>query len=325
MHNRTIALILALLPLAAQAQNISTLPLATPLPSDAIPFTSGYTGAAAGSGVTRNMTVQSLLNTPGSRLYVPFSGGTLTGPLNMPYGGTLTNPVLAGPTLTGTMIGSGNINITGAAAAQQFTAWQSSSNPSTLYGQSGLHLYNASGSLIGAIGANTANAANLQQLLLTDSGVLIGGTTSTPPLLIPVPPSGAVNGLQITAASSGTAPALGAQGGDANISLAIVPKGNGAIQMQNHIASSGALPTLSACGTSPSITTGSTDTRGAITEGTTATGCTIAFATAYATAPVCVVSSPNGILPTSYSASTTALTIANASATGDQFTYACMQ
>jgi hypothetical protein len=82
---------------------------------------------------------------------------------------------------------------------------------------------------------------------------------------------------------------------------------------------------LSGCGTSPSISATAGDAHGTITEGTTATGCVMTFATAYATAPDCVLSSPSGNAFTSYSASTTALTIVNASASGDKFTYVCEQ
>jgi hypothetical protein len=82
---------------------------------------------------------------------------------------------------------------------------------------------------------------------------------------------------------------------------------------------------LSSCGTSPSISATATDIKGTITEGTTATGCTLTFLVAYASAPDCVISSPTGNTPTSYSTSTTALTIVNASATGDKFTYHCIQ
>ncbi len=85
------------------------------------------------------------------------------------------------------------------------------------------------------------------------------------------------------------------------------------------------IPVASACGTSPTVVTGSTDTRGSVTEGTTATGCTVTFSAAYGTAPFCVVSSPNGAPFTSYTASTTALTIVNVSASGDDFTWVCMQ
>ncbi len=82
---------------------------------------------------------------------------------------------------------------------------------------------------------------------------------------------------------------------------------------------------LSGCGTSPAINASATDTKGTITEGTTATGCVLTFLVAYTVAPDCVISSPTGNTPTSYSTSTTALTIVNISATGDKFTYHCIQ
>lgn len=49
-------------------------------------------------------------------------------------------------------------------------------------------------------------------------------------------------------------------------------------------------PVLSACGTTPALAAGSTDTAGTVTMGTTATGCVITFGTAYTAAPSCVVS-----------------------------------
>lgn len=51
----------------------------------------------------------------------------------------------------------------------------------------------------------------------------------------------------------------------------------------------GDLPALSSCGTSPALATGSTDTAGKITVGTSASAaCTLTFGTAYAVAPFCV-------------------------------------
>lgn len=49
-------------------------------------------------------------------------------------------------------------------------------------------------------------------------------------------------------------------------------------------------PVLSTCGTSPSLATGSTDTAGKITVGTSASNaCTLTFGTAYTSAPFCIV------------------------------------
>ncbi len=82
---------------------------------------------------------------------------------------------------------------------------------------------------------------------------------------------------------------------------------------------------LSSCGTTPAISSNSSDIKGTITEGTTATGCTLTFATAYSTAPDCIVSSPNGAAFTSYTPSTTTLVIVNASASGNKYSYFCEQ
>jgi hypothetical protein len=81
---------------------------------------------------------------------------------------------------------------------------------------------------------------------------------------------------------------------------------------------------LSSCGGSPSISTGATDGDGTITEGTTATGCVLTFINPWWTTPECTLSSPNGASSTSFSATTTALTIANLSSSGSKFKYHCV-
>lgn len=67
------------------------------------------------------------------------------------------------------------------------------------------------------------------------------------------------------------------------------------------------------------------DVAGTETEGSSSTGFTLTFGHSWSTTPHCVVSSPNGATFTSYSASTTALTISNASASGNQYSYVCVQ
>lgn len=87
-------------------------------------------------------------------------------------------------------------------------------------------------------------------------------------------------------------------------------------------------PALSACGGgSPAVDATASDTAGTITEGTTATGCTITFTTAYATTPHCTVSNwaGNAQAVTLSACSTTALTVTNASGTGNKFTYQVIQ
>lgn len=92
-----------------------------------------------------------------------------------------------------------------------------------------------------------------------------------------------------------------------------------------HIFAAAGAPAISACGGgSPTLSAGSTDLSGIVTEGTTATGCVLTFVKPYAFPPTCVVSSPSGNAFTSYSASTTALTIVNASASGNKYAYVCI-
>ena len=90
-----------------------------------------------------------------------------------------------------------------------------------------------------------------------------------------------------------------------------------------HIRGSGATPTASACGTSPSMYGGSTDIGGIVTEGTASTGCTVTFAQPYIVTPACVVSSTNGGVLTSYSTTTTALTINHPTASNYTWHYIC--
>lgn len=92
-----------------------------------------------------------------------------------------------------------------------------------------------------------------------------------------------------------------------------------------HIYGATGAPAISACGGgSPSLSPASTDTHGTVTEGTTATGCTLTFVKAFAFAPSCVISSPAGNAFTSYTTTTTTLTIVNASASGNKYSYICM-
>ena len=84
--------------------------------------------------------------------------------------------------------------------------------------------------------------------------------------------------------------------------------------------------------TAPTITTGTatvdshaSDVAGTVTEGATQTGFTLTFNVAWKTTPHCVVTSPSGSALTSYTVGTTTLAVANASATGDVFSYVCVQ
>jgi hypothetical protein len=70
-------------------------------------------------------------------------------------------------------------------------------------------------------------------------------------------------------------------------------------------------PTLTSCGTNPSIT--GTDNASTITEGTIATSCTMTFNTPFRNTPVCTITSQSGLV-FSYTKTNTAITITNVGA-----------
>jgi hypothetical protein len=74
------------------------------------------------------------------------------------------------------------------------------------------------------------------------------------------------------------------------------------------------VPTVSSCGTLPSITTGTSNSFGRIVTGSGATTCTITFSRAYAQVPFCVVTS-GGAGAINYAVSTTSIAVTSAVAT----------
>jgi len=83
-------------------------------------------------------------------------------------------------------------------------------------------------------------------------------------------------------------------------------------------------PVISGC-SGCSLDATASDAAGTLTEGTSQTGFVLTFEVAFATAPHCVVSSPTGHAFTSYTATTTTLTVANGVQTGSKYSYVCLQ
>lgn len=83
------------------------------------------------------------------------------------------------------------------------------------------------------------------------------------------------------------------------------------IQQNSHVISSGTIPSVSSCGTSPSMDGNATDFAGTINTGSASpTACTLTFANPFATIPTCVVSDDlQTAEPAITSRSTTAITI----------------
>lgn len=105
--------------------------------------------------------------------------------------------------------------------------------------------------------------------------------------------------------------------------------GTNRLGIAGHIESgvkfSGNVPVVTACGTTPTLVVGSTDSAGTIIMGTSATGCVITFGTAYAVAPSCVVTwIATPLASQSYAVTTTAITTVQTSATNNILDYFCV-
>jgi hypothetical protein len=87
-----------------------------------------------------------------------------------------------------------------------------------------------------------------------------------------------------------------------------------------------AVPAVSTCGTSAALGAGSSDTAGKITVGTSASNaCTLTFATAYTTAPHCIVqNATTGAAANVYTVSTTAIVWSSALADSTVLYYFCV-
>jgi hypothetical protein len=139
--------------------------------------------------------------------------------------------------------------------------------------------------------------------------------------------AGATNtGLNVNATGGSTNYAAVFKGG--NVGAGTTAPG-ATLDVMGHMANSGSSATVNTCGTSPTIS--GNDMRGTVKLGTgSPTACTVAFASAYATAPSCIVTPYGGFTGSvqwSVSTSTTAM-ILSFSATpsaSQQFTYHCLQ
>ena len=138
---------------------------------------------------------------------------------------------------------------------------------------------------------------------------------------------GGANGMTITAQDSGASGTndfgfFSISGGE----LFTNPHNTNDIKLvggNGHVRTGSAAPSLSSCGTSPSIS--GSDTAGEVTMGTTSTGCVITFAVAFAAAPYCVVTFQNSPLASqSYSVSATAITTVQTSTSNNKLNYNCI-
>jgi len=158
-----------------------------------------------------------------------------------------------------------------------------------------LHAYS-----VHATGANTING-------LIQSGTLTGVSAATSL-------AGTASGLSFIA--------TGANGVGFGLPIAAYPWDfTGTTRIQGHVLLGGSTPVVSACGTGPSNF--GADAAGKVHEGTTATGCTITFATAYAQVPYCAVTPLAPLTSFTYTVSASAITITHGSASSADIDYVC--
>ena len=129
------------------------------------------------------------------------------------------------------------------------------------------------------------------------------------------------NGLSSYTASAGTSNVVNLDGSN---NLQVGDSGVSNIVLNAHLGSVGSEPSLSGCGTSPSLASNSTDMIGYFEEGTGATGCTVTFAHTWTTAPFCIVGNLSNVTALTYGATTTALTLSNTVASDYLFVYHCV-
>jgi hypothetical protein len=90
----------------------------------------------------------------------------------------------------------------------------------------------------------------------------------------------------------------------------VLPAVGAGISVNGHVANTGAAPTLSSCGTSPTLSATASDRHGTVTPGSGATSCTITFQVVYVSTPDAQLTGwAAGTIPYVSAVSTTALTV----------------
>lgn len=253
-------------------------------------YNMGGTGSTLADGINIDGSVSGSVITRGIKITngnQTMNSGILISNSN---GGTLANGLSIGNSGTGsvTTIGVSIIN----------------SNNQTM--AAGLSITNSGGgTLTNAIGINAQNA---NSAITNAINVSNGSQTMTNGLLIDSPSGGAIT-YAISAADSDIVNAI-------NIG-------------SNHITSNGdagaQAPTLSSCGTSPTIS--GSDAAGKITiGGGLTTSCTVTFKVAYSSTPACVLSGDNTAVTYIATTTTTAMTItSSADMQSDVISYICFE
>lgn len=202
-----------------------------------------------------------------------------------------------------------NLSVPGLASANVFTAAQ------TVQGVAANSLAE-----VATVQNNTADAASDEvglDLLPSStgcsaifSGYRDGAATST--------------GLRFWTCNAGSRAAAGSVDHAGNWSIGV---SGSTVTLTEHVIMSGTAPSVGSCGTGPSVTAGGSDNRAKVTNGSgTVTSCAVTFHSAFASAPICVVTLLNGgtTVATITGLSTTALTVSFSASYNGSWYFICL-
>lgn len=296
-------------------------------------------GAAALYATGVNTFASVATSTPSIGSVLTYTGGTLGNFLGGTSGTfgiantSITNGMLANSTISGISLG----NTLGALTATNPTLTFSGSYTGTAAQTVGLNLGNANSWT--ALQQFNANASSSIQSIL---GTLYVGKTATSTILGDSATSTLISSLGVQK-TSGTAFQVNDQYGTniMNVGTASTTPGYLLLSLSSatstgplfgvdqygHVVASSTVPTLSSCGTSPSLSTDSGDFSGTITVGSVAaTACTLTFGTAHVVGTHCVISEQTGSVTNAatYTESLTGFTYNQTGLTSNKLDYICM-
>jgi len=177
-------------------------------------------------------------------------------------------------------------------------------------------IFLASGAVLNFNNGNLT-ATHSADLLTFSDPIATGGTSQ----------STVDEGLIVNNLSGGDADDDLVVNGDTVAGLLTVDVSEDDIEMGGHVETTGTAPTLSSCGTSPSISTTATDMGGKITIGTSASDtCTLTFNSGWTNAPSCNVTGEDSAITLAATTTTTTLIVTAPAATdfsSDVIMYNC--
>ena len=293
--------------------------------------TGSFTG---GNATTTGLTVQ---------------GGTKLGSLDilaLNTAGVITNANLANSTISGVALGGTLANLTATDSTLTFSGTYTGALARTI----GLNLgqanswtgaqtfINATSSALSVTGGaqfasltmSATSTMNGYSLCTSGNGICAGSLTGTTGQLAYFSGTNTAVGTSTMVIGTNGIPTIGTGSEVMRITGGFLGVGTTSpislLTVSGDIATGGDKPTLTSCGTTPTIR--GSDSAGEVTVGSVAaTGCTITFAAVKTNAPTCTITnqSSSTVNAMTYTISTTALTVSQTGLTGAKINYNCIQ